>query len=442
MKSKLTFKIKIVGVLFFILSQNTYIFAQSIDSTFIGVWSGKANTKAENTQLELYINQVAGKFTAEMTLPNVGVTGWPANSIEAKSNVLTVTFVSDSGIQTMRLTLHDKTLKGSWQEPRFTEDSIIELTLSAKAKSVTEQRVFVEGPAGKLGASLFIPSCDIPCPGVVFLHGSGPQPRDSSRFAAQSLAKQGIASVIFDKRGVSESAGELAGVTFDDLAADGIAIAEYLLSQSNVSKVGFFGHSQGGWIAPLAGSKWPKAAFVITSAGPAVSPSREAQWDVVRRMRLAGDDKATIDEARYILELWHDGIRSENWQAFDAAFNSASKKTWFANSGLASYTKPDNAFIESYRAFMDHNPIAVLNQLNCPLMSILTQDDESIDSAETLRILFNMITEGQDIQLRYYQGYDHSLHKLGEGRQSLRWPEHPQDYFSSQAAFIHDAVRK
>jgi hypothetical protein len=43
-------------------------------------------------------------------------------------------------------------------------------------------------------------------------------------------------------------------------------------------------------------------------------------------MRLAGDDKATIDKARYILELWHDGIRSENWQAFDAPFNSASKK--------------------------------------------------------------------------------------------------------------------
>jgi hypothetical protein len=89
---------------------------------------------------------------------------------------------------------------------------------------------------------------------------------------------------------------------------------------------------------------------------------------------------------------------------------------------------------------MDHNPIAVLNQLNRPLMSILTQDDESIDSAENLRVLFNMITEGQDIQLRYYQGYDHSLHRLSVGGKLLRWPEHPHDYFSSQAAFIHDVV--
>ena len=440
MKSNLTLKLKIAFVLFLTLSQNAYVFAQSTANPFIGIWSGKAITKAENTKLELHISELAGKITVEMTLPDVGVTGWPANYAEVKSNVLTVTFMSDSGVQKMKLTLDDKTLKGSWQEPRFNEDSVIELLLPPKAESVTEQRILIEGPTGKLGASLFLPNCNTRCPGAVFLHGSGPQPRDSSRFAAQTFAEHGIASIIFDKRGVAESEGELAGVTFDGLAADGIAIAEYLLSQSKVSKVGFFGHSQGGWIGPLAGSKWSKTAFVISSAGPAVSPSREAQWDVVRKMRLAAEDKAEIDAAIHIIELWHGSIRSANWQTFDAALNSTSKKPWFAKSGLAYFTKPNHDFVKSYRAFMDHNPITALKQLNSPLMSILTHDDESIDSVETLKILSNMIADGQDIQLKYYQGYDHSLRKLNVGGQLLRWPEHPHDYFSSQAAFIHDVV--
>ena len=91
-------------------------------------------------------------------------------------------------------------------------------------------------------------------------------------------------------------------------------------------------------------------------------------------MRLAGEDKAQIDEAIHIIELWHVSIRSANWQPFDAALNSKSKKPWFAKSGLAYFTKPNHDFVKSYRAFMDHNPITALKQLNSPLLSILTHD--------------------------------------------------------------------
>ena len=84
--------------------------------------------------------------------------------------------------------------------------------------------------------------------------------------------------MIYDKRGVGNSEGMWHGADFEDLARDGIAAAEFFLTEYDLKYVGFFGHSQGGWIGPLAATLWDKTSFVISSAGPAVSPAREAQW--------------------------------------------------------------------------------------------------------------------------------------------------------------------
>jgi dienelactone hydrolase len=376
-----------------------------------------------------------------MTLADVGVTGWPAESVVANAESLTVNFRSDSGNQKMTLYSDGSHLSGDWREARYQDLASIELKIVHGLQFTTEERIQIDGPAGSLGASIILPESGGPFPGVVFLHGSGPQSRDSSRFAAQILAENGVASLIFDKRGVAESTGEWLGATIEDLASDGIAVAEYMLSHPGVSDVGFFGHSQGGWIGPLAGATWKKTAFVISSAGPAVSPSREAQWDVVRALRDDGAGESAEHEARRIIELWHDGVRSGHWADFDDALESARDADWFEPSGLAWFAeRPSEDTAASYRAIMDYDPIPALTALGAPLLALLAPDDESIDSVETELILRNLIAQGQDINLILYPGYDHSMRRLGDDGASLRWPEHPDDYFTTQVSFIHEAA--
>ena len=75
------------------------------------------------------------------------------------------------------------------------------------------------------------------------------------------------------------------------------------------------------------------------------------------------------------------------------------------------------------------------------MLAILTPDDESIDAVETELILRALSSDGHDITLRTYPGYDHSMRKLGLEGRLLRWPEHPDDYFILQAQFIQDAMR-
>ncbi|MFT7288292.1 MAG: alpha/beta superfamily hydrolase [Halieaceae bacterium] len=183
-------------------------------------------------------------------------------------------------------------MTGSWQAPDYDEIATVSLQRIPVMPAVAEVRTAIDGPAGRLGASLIVSEGGSPFPGVVFLHGSGPQTRDANRWATFALAELGVASVIYDKRGVGESEGNFVGASLEDLARDGIAAAEFLRAQPGVSIVGFAGHSQGGWIGPLAGSLWSPTAFVISSSGPAVAPSRETQ-EILQGF-IAADNDITL----------------------------------------------------------------------------------------------------------------------------------------------------
>src|ERR1044072_6272338 len=57
----------------------------------------------------------------------------------------------------------------------------------------------------KLAGSLLWPRSEVPLPAVVFVHGAGRQTRESYREAGEYFARQGIAALIYDKRGAGKS---------------------------------------------------------------------------------------------------------------------------------------------------------------------------------------------------------------------------------------------
>lgn len=405
------------------------------------VWSGEARAGQERTRLVLRITEEDGEARADMTLADVGVSGWPASAVRRSGDRLSLDFPSDSGTQTMELASRDGSLEGRWTEVGRSEPAEVSLQRVRNDGATREDRLTIDGPVGAIGASLILPVGDGPFPGVVMVHGSGPQPRDANRFAAEALARRGVAVMIFDKRGVGETEGELAGASFEDLAADAIAVARRLEARDDISGVGFFGHSQGGWIGPLAAVRWGDAAFVITSAGPAVPPSREAHWDVVRSLRIAGAGADAEQKARDTIDLWHTGVRTSDWHPFDLAMESLRDEPWFEQSGIQEFMqRPEPAFAEAYQAFMDYDPLPVLRALQVPMLAILAPEDESMDALETEHILADLIAEGRNIRIKLYPGYGHAMRRLGTDGGPLRWPYQPSDYHELQANFIRGAA--
>lgn len=135
-------------------------------------------------------------------------------------------------------------------------------------------------------------------PGVVLVTGSGAGvPREHLRTEAVEFARQGIATLIYDKR--SEGYTNLRR-SYSELATDALGAIGALRSQPGVdpAKVGIWGLSEGGWVAPLAASRSSDVAFVIVVGGNAMTPIRQQLWNETSTLRRAGVSGSLIDHAK------------------------------------------------------------------------------------------------------------------------------------------------
>ena len=86
-----------------------------------------------------------------------------------------------------------------------------------------------------LAGTLTLPSSGNPHPAVIFVHGSGAASRESNRFYADLFARHGIATLIYDKRGVGESTGDWRYVHMNDLTEDALAGVQLLKSRKDIN---------------------------------------------------------------------------------------------------------------------------------------------------------------------------------------------------------------
>lgn len=133
--------------------------------------------------------------------------------------------------------------------------------------SYLETNISLATKSGNLFGTLTTPSFGNKFPIVLIIAGSGPTDRDgnnpimknnSLKFLAYGLAKQGIASLRYDKRGIGESktaAKSEADLRFDDFVNDAIDWVGFLKQEKNYSSVWVAGHSEGSLIGMMAAAK-------------------------------------------------------------------------------------------------------------------------------------------------------------------------------------------
>jgi hypothetical protein len=131
-----------------------------------------------------------------------------------------------------------------------------------------------------LGATLTLPHPAAARPDVaVLVAGSGPITRDADLFGhrtfavlADQLARQGIAVLRYDKRGVALSSGDFENHVIGDLVDDLEAVVRSLKQRPGLGRVGLIGHSEGAQVAARTAARIPSdIAFVVSMAGPALT---------------------------------------------------------------------------------------------------------------------------------------------------------------------------
>ena len=257
-------------------------------------------------------------------------------------------------------------------------------TTDVTSRSVT----FSSGDATLRGA-LFIPDSERPVPAVVVFHGAS-EPLASTplyRHLSVGLPQMGIAVLLFDRRGSGASTGK-ADVPYQTLSDDGIAGANAIrkLPEIDPAQVGYWGISQGGWLATLAAAHDPRAAFGVAVSAPLVSPERQMEFAMSNRLRILGRGEADIDamlDARHKLDGYFMGRNSRNDAV--AALGKIANQPWYSQMYLP---KPDSVATDpaksSWRGEMDIDSFAAVAQVKKPIFYILGGDDPWIPVAETV----------------------------------------------------------
>jgi cephalosporin-C deacetylase-like acetyl esterase len=169
---------------------------------------------------------------------------------------------------------------------------------SAQALHSIETVAFTNGEVCVVG-DYYKPTTPGPHPAVVFTHGSGDAGRDNGRYQeeAEYFAEEGIASLVFDKRGYGDSEGDWRTASFEDLALDAIAAVDHLKSRNDVdhSRIGLRGASQSGWVLPVAASKSESIRYLILISHRGILTQNHDSWQAASGKRTAVS--SSTDEA-------------------------------------------------------------------------------------------------------------------------------------------------
>ena len=226
---------------------------------------------------------------------------------------------------------------------RASMDLKLEQIIASKKDSIDREHVTFDSEGVKLAGTVFLPQNYFAA--VVIVHGSDQVPR-MTKFA-NILARNSIAVLTYDKRGVGESGGIYAGPEVGTnnidtsnlilLANDANAALEFLKRQVADVPVGLIGASQAGWIMPIAASQNDRVDFMVLFSSPLIS---------------------TLEQLRF--QFYTDGNK-EFWDTHTEA-----------DARYHTFNDPDR-----YK-FVDNDPKVVLDQLSIPGLWLFGEKDIQI----------------------------------------------------------------
>jgi pimeloyl-ACP methyl ester carboxylesterase len=294
-------------------------------------------------------------------------------------------------------------------------------------------------------------------PALVFTHGGGPRVREMYWGLGYLYAAHGFAVLGYDKRGVGKSTGNWGEASFEDLADDAVAAAKFLQSRKDVAanQIGFWGQSQGGWIAPLAASRFPDAAFAVALSGGGLSPAETELFDTEYELFKAGYRADEIKDALAFQKLKNEIIASPGAPTFDAKWDQYAKaraiakdKKWYRQPGIdiRGPEKRDDPIWTHMRRFYAYDPAPTLRASRAPLLVIFGELDTPEGVKANVSAIRQILDQAgrKDYIVKVYPNGSHNLMEVPRENpnESVRLKRFPPGFFEMMVDWTTTQVRQ
>lgn len=392
-----------------------------------GTWTGQWVRDGSALTVETTFARTSSGYIGSFSSSQLLVIGIPLSDITYDPPRIAWKIVGDE-----TTTVFDGSVQGDLLTGSFT-DGEGKGTFSlrrGKAEGVEarETEIMFHNGTVVLSGTVVSPPGGGPFPGVVFLHGSGPEGRWANRYLAHAFARHGVAALIFDKRGVGRSAGDWHKGGFEELVGDDAAAIEALRSQPRVSRdrVGIFGHSQGATIAPWVAARDGRVAFIVAAAAGGVSMADMEVFSLSHDLKidgLPGPQKSLA--SKYI----HAVVAT----AYEGAPRSQLERIWQEVRGYPwAFAPPPES--DSYWSFSRQNanfdPLAFWRRVTVPTLLLYGDRDEREPPRLSAARIAQAYLEGQgpNLQVIVFPHADHSYRLVRDNKGTFIWPQNAPGY--------------
>lgn len=268
--------------------------------------------------------------------------------------------------------------------------ALVEAEEVSTAGDIVEKPVSFRSGDLTLAGTLTLPATQTPPLCVVLLVvGSGPVDRDGNaagfqmdayRQLAHALARSGIASLRYDKRGVGESAGDAATASRADLLADVRAAWDALSARSELAETPrvALGHSEGTYLVEDLAAGNPDVDGLILLCGSPQSLAGVTRWQVETLLRQQG---ATEEQVRVALEQEDEYlafVKTSAGQWSDYTVDRLRTALPWLTDAAAQQLKASPLGLAWLREHYNADPAASLSRIACPVLILSAGKDAQV----------------------------------------------------------------
>lgn len=238
-----------------------------MNEQLVGKWEG--NIETPNGALPIIVD--LQKDSGTLSVPAQGLSDYPFKSIQYDGDQVSVSINLNGSAVVINGTLKDRQIAATFQQSGGKFPLVLK---PFKEQPVTYETSKIPVKGGVLTVALQQASKE-PSPVALIIAGSGPTDKDgnsaiagkndSLKMMAEGLAKDGITTVRYDKRGLGDNQSLLTKeeeITIDQYVDDAVQVINTLLADKAYSSVHIIGHSEGSLIGLLAAQKTKVESFV------------------------------------------------------------------------------------------------------------------------------------------------------------------------------------